>query len=170
MFAQLTDLLKQTGLTLTLEAKGEQIQVVVSPKVKAGSNVGLAQPLVLIGSPEELDAEFATALAQFTGARQSLVDQVAISTAALEAAKKATAAKPATAAKSVAAKTLTAKAKTDEDDTLIFGSQPAAASVADDNDDAEEGDDAPALAAAALAPAASVPATSAATSDYNIFA
>jgi PRTRC genetic system protein E len=172
MFTELKTLLKQTGLTLVLEEKGEQIQVVVTPKVKAGSNVGLAQPLVLLGTAEELDLEFAAALAQFSGARLSLADQVAASTAAIEAAKKAAAdkaKKPVTpGAKPISAAGNTVKPKVDDDDTLIFGATASdGASAGSDDDtgtDEEEGDN-----ESISAPVVTAPATAAA-SDVNIFA
>jgi len=93
MFVELKQLLENaSGLTLTISATDGGLQVVVSPKAAQGSNSGLVRPLVLTGTPEELDEGFVNTLAGFIKARQTLSDQLAAAQADIEAAAKAAAA------------------------------------------------------------------------------
>ena len=88
MFVSLEPLLRScTKLTLSLQMKGDDVVVFVKPEGSA-KDAAMLQPLVLTASAAELDAGFADALAGYTGVRASLVDQVAATTAILEAAQK----------------------------------------------------------------------------------
>ncbi|AME28594.1 PRTRC system protein E [Burkholderia sp. PAMC 26561] len=87
MFVSLEPLLRScTKLTLSLQMKGDDVVVFVKPEGSA-KDVAMLQPLVLTASAAELDAGFADALAAYTGVRASLADQVAATTAILEAAQ-----------------------------------------------------------------------------------
>ena len=87
MFVSLEPLLRScTKLTLSLQMKGDDVVVFVKPEGSA-KDAAMPQPLVLTASAAELDAGFADALAAYTGVRASLADQVAATTAILEAAQ-----------------------------------------------------------------------------------
>lgn len=84
MFVALKPLLAQSqSLTLVLTESNNAITVTVLPKVKDTSN-GMAQPLCLTATAEELDAGFVEAITGFAVTRQSLADQIAIATAELD--------------------------------------------------------------------------------------
>jgi PRTRC genetic system protein E len=88
MFVSIEPLLRScTKLTLSLQMKGDDIVVFVKPEGSA-KDAAMLQPLVLTAPAAELDAGFADALAGYTGVRASLADQVAATTAILEAAQK----------------------------------------------------------------------------------
>ena len=89
MFQALEQLVRSAGkLLVTLRMDGEQMVVVAVPQTDGkDKEAALRQPLVLTGSPAELDAGFADALASYAGARLSLVEQVAATTAIIEAAE-----------------------------------------------------------------------------------
>jgi PRTRC genetic system protein E len=130
MFVSLEPLLRScTKLTLSLQMKGNDIVVFVKPEGSA-KDAAMLQPLVLTASAAELDAGFADALAAYTGVRASLADQVAATTAILEAAQttqvsKATKALTGGKAKPAAAAKPSSDNESDEDD-------------ADDNADGEQ--------------------------------
>ena len=87
MFVSLEPLLCScTKLTLSLQMKCGDVVVFVKPEGSA-KDAAMLQPLVLTASAAELDAGFADALAAYTGVRASLADQVAATTAILEAAQ-----------------------------------------------------------------------------------
>lgn len=65
------------------------LTVIVMPSSKGTKDAALATPLSLTGTAEELDAEFATLLSSYVGARKSLIEQVEATTTVLEAAKNA---------------------------------------------------------------------------------
>lgn len=115
LFKQLHALVCQSdgGLMMSIVAgKAGKMTVAVMPKSnqKEASESGLLTPLALTGTPEELDAEFVRCLGEFTGQRQSLVDQLAATTAALEAAKGKAVAKGKPAGKPAARPAPTAQA------------------------------------------------------------
>lgn len=64
-----------------------RMKVVVKPQLAKGSTAALAQPLALAATPQELDAGFAAALTQFNGNRQSLQQQVDVTSTIIEDAK-----------------------------------------------------------------------------------
>jgi PRTRC genetic system protein E len=87
MFVAIESLLRNCAkLTLSLQMKGEEMVVCVMPQGTA-KDAAMLQPLALTASAVELDAGFADALAAYTGAHASLAEQVAATTAILEAAK-----------------------------------------------------------------------------------
>ncbi|WP_250441958.1 PRTRC system protein E [Caballeronia sp. AZ1_KS37] len=87
MFAAIEPLLRHcTKLTLSLQMKGDEMVVCVMPQGTA-KDAAMLQPLALTAMAAELDAGFVDALAAYTGAHASLAEQVAATTAILEAAK-----------------------------------------------------------------------------------
>ncbi|MDR5762975.1 PRTRC system protein E [Caballeronia sp. LZ035] len=87
MFVAIESLLRNCAkLTLSLQMKGEEMLVCVMPQGTA-KDAAMLQPLALTASAVELDAGFADTLAAYTGAHASLAEQVAATTAILEAAK-----------------------------------------------------------------------------------
>lgn len=87
IFSNLLPLLQSTDLTLKLSASGDDITVVVVPKVKdIGS--ALATPLSLTATAAELDAGFTNIVAQYAGSRSSLAEQLEASKLVMEAAGK----------------------------------------------------------------------------------
>lgn len=89
MFQVLEQLVRSTGkLSVTLRMDGDQMVVVAIPQTDGkDKEAALRQPLVLTGMPAELDAGFAEALVSYAGARRSLVEQVAATTAIIQAAE-----------------------------------------------------------------------------------
>lgn len=79
-------------VTLTLLMKDGEMTVAVVPQSES-REVALKQPLVLTGTPAELDTEFADAIAQYQGARLSLTEQVEATAAILAQAEKSQAGK-----------------------------------------------------------------------------
>ncbi|SAK57678.1 hypothetical protein AWB76_02494 [Caballeronia temeraria] len=87
MFVAIEPLLRNCAkLTLSLQMKGDEMIVCVMPQGTA-KDAAMLQPLALTATAAELDAGFADALAAYTGAHASLAEQVAATTAILEAAK-----------------------------------------------------------------------------------
>ncbi|BCQ29288.1 PRTRC system protein E (plasmid) [Caballeronia sp. NK8] len=87
MFAAIEPLLRHcTKLMLSLQMKGDEMVVCVMPQGTA-KDAAMLQPLALTAMAAELDAGFVDALAAYTGAHASLAEQVAATTAILEAAK-----------------------------------------------------------------------------------
>lgn len=115
IFQKLAELAAQStkGLMLLVTTStAGQLSVSVLPQGSFdGDKAALANPLQLVGTPAELDLEFANAIDQFTNARKSLQEQLADSLAILEAAKKVSAdkAKSALAAKKPAATAIKSK-------------------------------------------------------------
>jgi PRTRC genetic system protein E len=95
MFQVLEQLVRSAGkLSMTLRMDGDQMVIVAIPQADGkDKEAALRQPLVLTGSPAELDAGFAEALTSYAGARRSLAEQVAATTAIIEAAEKSQAGK-----------------------------------------------------------------------------
>lgn len=98
-----------TAVNLMVTGTEDKMTVTVIPKpAKTGEgNEALSQPLVLTGSANELDAEFATLLGRFDNSRKSLIEQFEATEAVLEAAKKASAEKAAKGVTKAAAKAST---------------------------------------------------------------
>jgi PRTRC genetic system protein E len=87
MFVAIEPLLRHcTKLTLSLQMKGDEMVVCVMPQGTA-NDAAMLQPLALTATAAELEAGFINALAAYTGAHASLAEQVAATTAILEAAK-----------------------------------------------------------------------------------
>jgi PRTRC genetic system protein E len=88
MFVALEPLLNTCeSLTLKMRKKGDEIVVFVMPQ-GATKDAAMLQPLAMTATAAELDAAFAEHLAAYTGAHASLAEQVAVTTAILEAAQK----------------------------------------------------------------------------------
>jgi PRTRC genetic system protein E len=88
MFVALEPLVKSyEKITLTLKMKGDEMMVFVMPQ-GAAKDVAMLQPLAVTATVAELDAAFAEHLVTYTGAHASLAEQVAVTTAILEAAQK----------------------------------------------------------------------------------
>ncbi|KXV16512.1 hypothetical protein CR51_00875 [Caballeronia megalochromosomata] len=86
MFAAIEPLLCHcTKLTLSLQMKGDEMLVCVMPHGTA-KDAAMLHPLALTATAAELEAGFVDALAAYTGAHASLAEQVAATTAILEAA------------------------------------------------------------------------------------
>jgi PRTRC genetic system protein E len=75
-----------TKVTLSLQMKGDDMVVCVMPQGTA-KDAAMLQPLALTATAAELEAGFIDALVAYTGAHASLAEQVAATTAILEAAK-----------------------------------------------------------------------------------
>lgn len=121
MFVSIEPLLRTcTKLTLSLQMKGDEMVVFVKPEGSV-KDAAMLQPLVLTASAAELEAGFAEAIAGYTGVRASLADQVAATTAILEAAQKtqvtkATKALTTGTGKSKTAKSASESSNEDEDE------------------------------------------------------
>ena len=129
MFVAIEPLLRNCAkLTLSLQMKGDEMVVFVMPQGTA-KDAAMLQPLALTASAAELDAGFADALAAYAGAHASLAEQVAATTAILEAAK--------TTQVSKATKTL---AKGSSKPALPAPSKSSAESDGDDDDNDSDND------------------------------
>jgi PRTRC genetic system protein E len=116
MFVSIEPLLRScTKLTLSLQMKGNDVVVFVKPEGSV-NDAAMLQPLVLTASAAELDAGFADALAGYTGVRASLADQIAATTAILEAAQKTQVTKATKALSNGKAKTADSAAVVSSDD------------------------------------------------------
>lgn len=142
MFQQLEALVRAAGkVVMTLQVSGDQLSVFVVPQ--GASNPALRQPLMLTATAAELDEGFANALLTYTGSHKSLEEQVAVTTAILDEAKKAQVGKAQKSLQGGSKKALPAPASNStavEDDDA-------------DEDDAQASDSTPAESAPAAAPA-----------------
>jgi PRTRC genetic system protein E len=91
MFAELKDLLKTRGLLLTLASTdGDRIRVTVTPRPKSDEEKKKPIiPLVVEGTAEELDAEFAKTIDGFTEKLLSFEESVNEAQASMDAELKA---------------------------------------------------------------------------------
>lgn len=125
-FQELLSLLKgDTKLRLDLSANGEELTVVVQPMGCSSSDAMLRVPLVITATAAELDAEFASALTDYTAARQSLAQQVEATNAAIQAATKEAAGKQAKASKAPASAPMSQPVSEIEPDELPVGDEAA---------------------------------------------
>ncbi|MEZ0606270.1 PRTRC system protein E [Paraburkholderia sp. IW21] len=93
MFQQLDALVRASGkLQMVLKTDGDKLAVVVIPQGDS-KEVALRQPLVLTGTPAELDEGFAAAIGAYSAVHASLSEQVAATTAILQEAEKSHASK-----------------------------------------------------------------------------
>lgn len=136
MFTAIQALLTSTlSLNLTV-VKNEDgtITVTIIPKgsSKKESEGALNTPLTLTGTPEELDEEFASIIANFSAKRLSLAEQFAATEAILEAAEKESQSKATSAVKKSASSKPTKPAVTpsDEDEENDGGSSCSVVPVA----------------------------------------
>ncbi|WP_319000045.1 PRTRC system protein E [Burkholderia vietnamiensis] len=122
MFQALEPLIRSAGkLTMTLVMDADNVVVFLTPQ--GGKDATLRQPLILKAPAAELDEGFAAAVASYATTHKSLEEQLAATTAILEAQKSTQVTK--------AQKALAKGSKTSASGT-------ASASDGDDNDD--EGD------------------------------
>jgi PRTRC genetic system protein E len=88
MFQAIEALVRSAGkLALTLKMDGDKLVVVLMPQGDSKEAV-LRQPLILTATPAELDEGFVAAVESYSSAHSSLVEQVAATTAILQAAEK----------------------------------------------------------------------------------
>jgi len=113
MFQQLTPLLNNATLVLTISGSAEALTLNVIPQpIDAKADGGLKTPLSITGTAAELDAEFADALTSYTASYLSMAESIANAQAQMAEAEKeiksANATKQAQASK---ARQVAAKAK-----------------------------------------------------------
>ncbi|MCK9985396.1 MAG: hypothetical protein AzoDbin1_01868 [Azoarcus sp.] len=98
-FASIQKLLEgaEAVTVIMVPASDGRVGVTVAPKMKEKADPALARPLSLIGTVEELDAEFGQLMGQHATVRKSLAEQLAAAQAEMAAAAKANAKKPAAA-------------------------------------------------------------------------
>jgi PRTRC genetic system protein E len=65
-----------------------RMKIIVKPQLNNGTATALAQPLALVATPQELDAEFVTVLNQYAVDRLSLQQQVEVTATIIADAKK----------------------------------------------------------------------------------
>jgi PRTRC genetic system protein E len=88
MFKAIEALVRSAGkLALTLKIDGDKMVVALVPQGDSKEAV-LRQPLILTATPAELDEGFVAAVESYSSAHSSLVEQVAATTAILQAAEK----------------------------------------------------------------------------------
>ncbi len=133
MFQALQTLLAAcASLTVSLVANDNgTITVTVIPKANkdGDNNASLNTPLVLTGTAEELDAEFAEIISNYSGKRQSLAEQLESTAAILEAAQKESASKATKAIKKGAATPAQPSAPDHDDEEIGDGDQGASKST-----------------------------------------
>lgn len=132
MFASIAELLSPGAALVLIISKDEagDLNVNITPKGDL-KNKALNAGLNLVASPEELDREFATVMAQYATARASLVEQVEAAATVLG--------KEGAAVATATAKELAAPAKTKTRPTATATDE-----CTQEHDEAGERDDAPA--------------------------
>jgi len=131
MFKELYPLLQKTELTLKLSPGPEgRIKVVVIPMTMNDKEPSLSKPLMVSATPDELDAGFGEAMAQFRTSRTSLEDQVRATTEALADAKKVQANKATSAKAKLKAPSTSDDLPVDEDEESTAPSTSSSASPA----------------------------------------
>lgn len=76
MFKDLHELAQSATLMMVIGADGDQLRVSVTPtQVGDKTKPHVLRPLTLVGTPDELDADFATALAVWQKPKMSLIEQ-----------------------------------------------------------------------------------------------
>lgn len=142
MFQQLEALVRSSGkVVMTLQASGDQLAVFVVPQ--GATDPALRQPLVLTASATELDEGFVNALLTYAGSHKSLEEQVAVTAAILDEAKKSQVGKAQKALQGGSKKAL-----------------PAPASNSSEDEDESEAEDDPQASDSVPAPATAAPAAS----------
>lgn len=98
-FSEISGLLANSSvITVSVaDAGAGNITVTVIPKPKSSDTGALSAPLCLTGTTEELDAQFARLVGNYSAALQSLDEQLEAAKAVIEAAKKESATKAAKA-------------------------------------------------------------------------
>lgn len=75
MFSALHALAQKSTLMITISAEDEQLRVTVTPTPAGKDAKQVLRPLSLLASAEELDADFAAAIATWQAPRQSVLEQ-----------------------------------------------------------------------------------------------
>jgi PRTRC genetic system protein E len=78
MFKELHAMAKAATLLMTASAEGDQLRVSVTatyPEGKVPAGATPLRPLSVVGSPDELDADFAAVLAFWQAPKKSLIEQ-----------------------------------------------------------------------------------------------
>lgn len=76
MFKALHQFAQASPLILTIVAEDDQLRVTLMPQLDASKTVKAApHPLTLLGTPEELDADFASAIGIFAPSAMSVLEQ-----------------------------------------------------------------------------------------------
>lgn len=91
MFKKLMELAQQGDFTLAVRAVPNDktlLTVIVAPLAKEGQDPALSQPFRMTGTVDELEANFASTMDRFIGAREALTEQLDATLAILEEAKK----------------------------------------------------------------------------------
>ena len=141
MFQQLEALVRSSGkVVMTLQASGDQLAVFVVPQ--GATDPALRQPLVLTATAAELDEGFASALLTYTGLHKSLEEQVAVTAAILDEAKKSQVGKAQKALQGGSKKALPAPASNSTADN----------DESDEDDEAQASDSESAVASSEAAP------------------
>lgn len=91
MFTELMPLLADRTVLITVARESDTtVRVNTIPKrVKEGENAALTTPLSFVGTPEELDRDFPSALAEYVETHQGLSTTLAQAKAEMDAAAKA---------------------------------------------------------------------------------
>ncbi len=91
MFTELMPLLVGRTVLITVARESDTtVRATVVPKrISESENAALSTPLSFVGTPEELDRDFAKELAAYTNAHRQLGSTLAQAKAAMEAAAKA---------------------------------------------------------------------------------
>jgi PRTRC genetic system protein E len=89
MFKELHAMAKDATLLITATAEGDQLRVSVTPIYPNGTNASAAtlRPLSVIGSPEELDADFAAVLEFWKAPKRTLIEQAQAAAAGEDASE-----------------------------------------------------------------------------------
>lgn len=94
MFKVLAQMVESVGqIDMYVTGNGNALTVTVVPKSSDAKNTAMKTPLSLTASAAELEEGFAQALQTYSSARKSLAEQVAQTTALIDAAKKGEAVK-----------------------------------------------------------------------------
>lgn len=91
MFAALASILAANQvIDISVGAVGAdgRMKIIVKPQLNNGTTTALAQPLALVATPQELDAEFVTVLNKYAVDRLSLQQQVEVTATIIADAKK----------------------------------------------------------------------------------
>jgi PRTRC genetic system protein E len=154
MFVAIEPLLRNCSkLTVSMQMRGEEMVVCVMPQGTA-KDAAMLQPLALTATAVELDAGFVNALAAYTGAHASLAEQVAATTAILEAATTTQVSKATKTLAKGSSKTASPASGRQSPESDVDGDDDVNGDVNDDENAQEQGDAFTDSSEAARAPSA----------------
>lgn len=163
MFTSLHELAKQATLMITIAAEGDgQLRVNVTPvpfDTKAKAN--LPQPLSLVASPAEFDADFTAALTTWHAPKRSLVEQAQAAAGGAPAAAPALPAPKASTKTDKTSKKSRGKGGTDDEAGAVLAAGEAAGEAGAGADQVMAGEGEPGASDEPPADSASAPAPSA---------